>query len=121
MSNVPATVSDPMEFTKEEGDAMRATKQLLLTKFKLTEDKISNLVLAITTMNCKCQPATAAEKYAKWLKLIDDGMGIKTYDEVLNEVGFKGEKLVGSTYAAGLASVYYSKMTEYNRLYNQYR
>ena len=112
MSDAPATVSYPTVFTKEEGDAMRATKHLLLTKFKLTEDKISNLILAITTMNCKCQPAIAAEKYAKWLKLIDDGMGIKTYDEVLNEVGLKGEKLIGSTYAAGLASVYYSKMTE---------
>ena len=107
MSDVPSTGSDSMAFTKDEEDAMRVTKHLLLTKFKLTEDKISNLVVAITTMNCQCQPETAAERYAKWLKLIDDGMGIKNFDDVLKEVGFKGEKLIGSTYAAGLASVYY--------------
>ena len=119
MSDVLSTGSDPMAFTKDEVDAMRATKHLLLTKFKLTEDKISNIILAITTMNCQCHPASAAGKYAKWLKLIDDGMGIKTYDEVLNEVGFKGEKLIGSTYEAGLASVYYGKMTEYDIPYDQ--
>jgi hypothetical protein len=44
--------------------------------------------------------------------LVDDGVGIKNFDDVLNEVGFKGEKLFGSTYEAGLASVYYGKMTE---------
>jgi hypothetical protein len=112
MSDLPSTGSDPMAFTEDEADAMRVTKHLLLTKFKLTEDKISNLVVAITTMNCQCKPETAAERYAKWLKLVDDGMGIKNFDDVLNEVGFKGEKLIGSTYEAGLASVYYGKMTE---------
>ena len=112
MSDVLSTGSDPMAFTDDEVDAMRVTKHLLLTKFKLPEDKISNIIVAITTMNCECKPETAAERYTKWLKLIDDGMGIKDFDDVLNEVGFKGEKLVGSTYAAGLASVYYGKMTE---------
>ena len=107
MPDIPSTGSDSMAFTEEEVDAMRVTKHLLLTKFKLTEDKISNLILAIITMNCQCKPESAAGKYAKWLKLIDDGMGIKTFDEILNEVGFKGEKLIGSTYAASLASVYY--------------
>jgi hypothetical protein len=112
MSDVPSTGSYSMAFTQEEVDAMRVTKHLLLTKFKLTEDKISNLVVAITTMNCECKPENAAARYAKWLKLIDDGMGIKNFDDVLNEVGFKGEKLIGSTYAAGLASEYRGKMTE---------
>ena len=119
MSSVPSTGSDSMAFTEEEVDAMRVTKNLLLTKFKLTEDKISNIVVAITTMNCECKPETAAERYAKWLKLVDDGMGIKNFDDVLNEVGFKGEKLIGSTYEAGLASVYYGKMTEYDISYDQ--
>ena len=114
MSSVPSTFSDSMAFTKEEVDAMRVTKHLLLTKFKLTEDKISNIILAIITMNCECKPETAAGIYAKWLKLVDDGVGIKTFYDVLNEVGFKDEKLVGSTYEAGLASMYYGKMTEYD-------
>ena len=98
---------------------MRVTKNLLLTKFKLTEDKISNIVVAITTMNCECKPETTAERYAKWLKLVDDGMGIKNFDDVLNEVVFKGEKLVGSIYAAGLAAVSYGKMTGYDISYDQ--
>ena len=119
MSDVLSTGSDPMAFTKDEVDAMRATKHLLLTKFKLTEDKISNIIVAITTMNCECKPETAAERYTKWLKLIDDGLGIKNFDDVLDEVGFKGEKLIGSTYEAGLASMYYGEMTEYDIPYDQ--
>ena len=57
--------------------------------------------------------------YAKWLKLIDDGMGIKTFDEILNEIGFKGENLVGSIYEARLANMCYGKMTKYNLSYDQ--
>lgn len=110
MSTISTEIKDPMAFTIEEIDAMRATKALLLTKFKLTEDKITPQVLAVTTMNCKCQPAVAAEKYAKWLRLIDEGMGIKSFNEVFDEVGLKGEKLIGSTYEAGLALVYYGKI-----------
>ena len=113
MSNISSAVSDSMEFTKDEVDAMRVTKHLLLTKFTLTEAKISNLILAITTMNCECKPEKAAFMYAYWLNLIDDGVGIKTFDEVLNEVGFKGEKLIGSIYKARLASLCLGKTTEY--------
>ena len=110
MSTIPPKSSDLLAFTAEEIEAMRATKHLLLTKFKLTEEKISSHVLAVTTMNCKCQPEVAAEKYSKWLRLIDEGMGIKTFGEVLDEVGLKGEKLIGSAYEAGLANVYYGKI-----------
>jgi hypothetical protein len=119
ISSTPSTGSDSMAFTKEEVDAMRVTKHLLLTKFKLTEDKISNIMLAITTMNCQCKPETAAAKYAKLLMLVDDGVGIKNFDDVLNEVGFKGENLVGSCYEVGLASVYYGKMIVQDITYDQ--
>ena len=114
MATIPTKDRDPLAFTAEENDAMRATKLLLLTKLKLPEEKISSHILAVTTMNCKCQPAVAAEKYAKWLKLVDEGMGIKSFGEVLDEVGLKGEKLVGSPYEVGLANVYYGKFFKGN-------
>lgn len=98
---------------------MRVTKHLLLTEFNLTEDKISNIILAIITMTCQFYSAYAAEKYAKLLKLIDDSMGIKTFDEILNEIGSKDVKLVGSTYEARLANMCYGEMTEYDISYDQ--
>jgi hypothetical protein len=118
MPSVPSTGSDPMAFTRKEEDAMRVTNHLLLTEFNLTEDKISNIILAIITMTCQCHPASAAEMCAKLLKLIDDSMGIKTFDEILNEIGSKGKKLVGSTYEARLANICYGEMTEYDISYD---
>ena len=81
-------------FTTEEMDAVREAKNILLTKHEMRPDQISIRELIIVTMNCKLRPDTAADKYKKWLELIDTGMGVKSFDMVWSEIGGCGAKSV---------------------------
>ena len=46
-------------------------------------------------MNCKLRPDTSADKYKRWLDLIDTGMGVSSFDMVWDDIGISGENLVG--------------------------
>jgi hypothetical protein len=105
-SNLPAIISTPESFTIDEVDAMRVTKNLLLSKFKLAEEHISSRLLAIITMNCKLDPQVAATKYELWHKLVCDCVGMKSFDDAWVEVGMKVENLAGTPYAKWLMSNY---------------
>ena len=98
--------SDSPDFTAEEIDAFRATKNLLLTKHNMSEDKISIRTLIIVTMNCKLRPDTSADKYKRWLDLIDTGMGVTSFDSAWEEIGQSGENLVGHQLASFLIRTY---------------
>jgi hypothetical protein len=63
-------------FTDEELNAIRETKSLLLTKHMMPPEKISMRELIIATMNSKLRSEIAADKYKRWLHLIDTGMGV---------------------------------------------
>lgn len=70
--------SDSLTFTTEEIEAVKATKALLMSKYNLTLEQISVRELLIVTMNSKLRPETAAEKYKRWLELIDTGNNINS-------------------------------------------
>lgn len=105
-SKVTEIISTPTPFTIDEVDAMRVTKNLLLSKFKLAEEHISSRLLAIITMTCKLDPQVAATKYELWHKLVCDCVGMKSFDDAWKEVGMKGENLAGTPYARWLMSNY---------------
>ena len=96
-------------FTTEELDAVREAKKILLTKHKMRPDQISIRELIIVTMNCKLRPDTAADKYKKWLELIDTGMGVKSFDMVWSEIGIEGKNLVGHRLVSKLTKTFAGK------------
>jgi hypothetical protein len=93
-------------FTDDEVAAFRTTKALLLAEHEIPVEKISIRELIITTMNCKLKSDTAAEKYKRWLNLINDGMNITSFDVVWEEVGRLGENLNGHELEAELIKGY---------------
>ena len=101
-------------FTTEEMDAVREAKNILLTKHEMRPDQISIRELIIVTMNCKLRPDTAADKYKKWLELIDTGMGVKSFDMVWSEVGVDGKNLVGHRLVPILTRTYSGKRMRNN-------
>lgn len=111
-SKIPVTISTPASFTIDEVDAMRVTKNLLLSKFKLAEEHISPRLLAIITMTCKLDPQVAATKYELWHKLVCDCAGMKSFDDAWKDVGMKGENLAGTPYARWLMSNYGKKINQ---------
>ena len=96
-------------FADDEVAAFRATKALLLTEHEIPVEKISIRELIITTMTCKLKSDTAAEKYKRWLDLIDSGMGITSFDVVWEAVGKSGEHLCGHELEAELIKGYAGK------------
>ena len=101
-------------FTREEMDAVREAKNILLTKYEMRPDQISIRELIIVTMNCKLRPDTAADKYKKWLELIDTGMGVKSFDMVWSEIGVDGKNLVGHRLVPILTKTYAGKRMRRN-------
>ena len=97
---------DTSLFTTVEVDAVREAKRILLTEHKMRPDQISIRELVITTMNCKLRPDTAADKYKKWLELIDAGMGLKSFDMVWNEIGIDGKNLVNHRLVRNLTKTF---------------
>ena len=57
-------------------------------------------------MNCKLRPDTSADKYKRWLDLIDTGMGVTSFDSAWEEIGQSGENLVGHQLASFLIRTY---------------
>ena len=90
-------------------DAVREAKNILLTKYEMRPDQISIRELIIVTMNCKLRPDTAADKYKKWLELIDTGMGVKSFDMVWSEIGVDGKNLVGHRLVPKLTKTFAGK------------
>jgi len=89
---------DDIIYTQEEVEAMRKTKSLILdisfqNKFKkyfsetypFTEDNISKRHLAVTVIVSKCRPEEAAEKYIKWVGVLQEwGIMELSEDQLLN-------------------------------------
>ena len=78
-------MSIEITYTIEELEAMRKAKNLLMDelfqkKFKsyfksttaFTQDNISNRHLAVTVLVSKCRPEEAAEKYIKWVGVLQE-------------------------------------------------
>jgi hypothetical protein len=95
-------------FTDEELNAIRETKSLLLTKHMMPPEKISMRELIIATMNSKLRSEIAADKYKRWLHLIDTGMGVN-FNMIWEEIGMSGENLTGHELEAELTRGYAGK------------
>ena len=85
-------------FTAEELNAYRETKKVLLSK-GMPIEKISKRELFLSVMNCKLRSETAAEKYTKWLKSMEEGFGIQGFDELFALVGSTTTRLSSSPVA----------------------
>lgn len=81
-------VTDTCTYTKEEIDACKETRRLLLLQ-GMEVGKISPRELLICTINCKLDPNKSALKYTKWLQSLSE-FGISTFDDVWDGLGRDG-------------------------------